>query len=76
MRYFINRSKVILCFVDSLMMACFAGHLDIVKYLREFGATWQSRDMCGLTPLHWATDGEHLPVIDYMIQDGCEVIIN
>uniref|UniRef100_A0A8C7RRD0 Fibronectin type III and ankyrin repeat domains 1 n=1 Tax=Oncorhynchus mykiss TaxID=8022 RepID=A0A8C7RRD0_ONCMY len=57
----------------SLMLACFFGHLDIVKYLRRFGATWQSQDMGGCTPLHWAADGGHLAVIAYMIQDGCEL---
>ncbi|XP_073725763.1 fibronectin type 3 and ankyrin repeat domains 1 protein isoform X3 [Misgurnus anguillicaudatus] len=58
---------------DSLMMACYAGHLDIVRYLRRCGANWQSRDKNGCSPLHWAVDGEHIPVIKYMIQDGCEV---
>ncbi|KAI4882549.1 hypothetical protein NFI96_034482 [Prochilodus magdalenae] len=58
---------------DCLMLACFAGHLDIVKYLRKYRATWQSRDMGGCTPLHWAADGGHLPVIEFMIQDGCEL---
>ncbi|KAM6956165.1 fibronectin type 3 and ankyrin repeat domains 1 protein [Aplochiton taeniatus] len=58
---------------DSLMLACFAGQLDIVKYLRRFVVTWNSQDMGGCTPLHWAADGGHLPVIAYMIQDGCEL---
>uniref|UniRef100_A0A671NIW3 Fibronectin type 3 and ankyrin repeat domains protein 1-like n=1 Tax=Sinocyclocheilus anshuiensis TaxID=1608454 RepID=A0A671NIW3_9TELE len=58
---------------DSLMQACFAGHLNTVKYLRNCGSTWQSGDTDGCTPLHWAVDGGHLPVITYMIQDGCEV---
>ncbi len=61
-----------MCFI-SLMQACFAGHLNTVKYLRNCGSTWQSRDTDGCTPLHWAVDGGHLPVITYMIQDGCEV---
>lgn len=55
------------------MLACFSGYLDIVKYLRMCGATWQTRDLGGCTALHWAVDGGHLPVIAYMIQDGCEV---
>ncbi|KAF5899556.1 fibronectin type 3 and ankyrin repeat domains protein 1, partial [Clarias magur] len=58
---------------DCLMLACFAGHLDIVKHLRVFGATWQSQDMNGCTALHWAVDGAHVPVIDFLIEDGCEV---
>ncbi|ETE67822.1 Fibronectin type 3 and ankyrin repeat domains protein 1, partial [Ophiophagus hannah] len=58
---------------DSLMIACFAGHLDIVHYLRSQGASWLSRDFGGCTAMHWATDGGHCDVIDWMIQDGCEV---
>uniref|UniRef100_A0A671R525 Fibronectin type 3 and ankyrin repeat domains protein 1-like n=1 Tax=Sinocyclocheilus anshuiensis TaxID=1608454 RepID=A0A671R525_9TELE len=54
----------------SLMQACFAGHLDTVKYLRNCGSTCESQDTDGCTPLHWAVDGVHLPVITYMIQDG------
>ncbi|XP_058882197.1 fibronectin type 3 and ankyrin repeat domains protein 1 isoform X2 [Acipenser ruthenus] len=58
---------------DSLMLACFAGHLDVVKYLRKFGASWESRDKGGSTAMHWAADGGHLNVIDYMLRDGCKV---
>ena len=58
---------------SSLMLACFSGHLDIVRYLRKFGASWKSRDMGGCTPLHHAIDGGNVELIDYMIRDGCEV---
>ncbi|XP_052567834.1 fibronectin type 3 and ankyrin repeat domains protein 1 isoform X3 [Peromyscus californicus insignis] len=58
---------------DSLMLACYAGHLDVVKYLRRHGASWDARDLGGCTALHWAADGGHCPVIDWMIKDGCEV---
>ncbi|KFO21559.1 Fibronectin type 3 and ankyrin repeat domains 1 protein [Fukomys damarensis] len=58
---------------DSLMLACYEGHLDVVKYLRRHGASWDARDLGGCTALHWATDGGHCPVIDWMIKDGCEV---
>lgn len=57
----------------SLMLACYAGHLDVVKYLRRHGASWDARDLGGCTALHWAADGGHCPVIDWMIKDGCEV---
>lgn len=57
----------------SLMLACYAGHLDVVKYLRKHGASWDARDLGGCTALHWAADGGHCPVIDWMIKDGCEV---
>ncbi|EPY78216.1 fibronectin type 3 and ankyrin repeat domains protein 1 [Camelus ferus] len=58
---------------DSLMLACYAGHLDVVKYLRRHGASWDTRDLGGCTALHWAVDGGHCGVIEWMIQDGCEV---
>jgi hypothetical protein len=57
----------------SLMLACYAGHLDVVKYLRRHGASWEARDLGGCTALHWAADGGHCPVIEWMIKDGCEV---
>lgn len=57
----------------SLMLACYAGHLDVVKCLRRHGASWETRDLGGCTALHWAADGGHCDVIEWMIQDGCEV---
>ena len=55
------------------MLACYAGHLDVVKYLRRHGASWDTRDLGGCTALHWAADGGHCNVIEWMIGDGCEV---
>ncbi|KAG8517478.1 Fibronectin type 3 and ankyrin repeat domains 1 protein [Galemys pyrenaicus] len=55
------------------MLACYAGHLDVVKCLRSHGATWETRDLGGCTALHWAADGGHCSVIEWMIRDGCEV---
>ncbi|KAH0623660.1 hypothetical protein JD844_006669 [Phrynosoma platyrhinos] len=57
----------------SLMIACFAGRLDIAQYLRSKGASWLARDLGGCTAMHWAADGGHIDVIEWMIQDGCEV---
>ncbi|XP_028917316.1 fibronectin type 3 and ankyrin repeat domains protein 1 isoform X2 [Ornithorhynchus anatinus] len=58
---------------DSLMLACYSGHLDIVQYLRAHGASWEARDLGGCTALHWAADGGHCHVIEWMLQDGCKV---
>lgn len=49
------------------MLACYAGHLDVVKYLRRHGASWDTRDLGGCTALHWAADGGHCNVIERMI---------
>lgn len=62
---------VVVC--GSLMLACFCGHLDMVKYLRACGALWSSQDKAGCTALHWAADGAHLAVMQHMIEDNCEV---
>ncbi|XP_043568562.1 fibronectin type 3 and ankyrin repeat domains protein 1 isoform X2 [Chiloscyllium plagiosum] len=60
---------------QSLMLACFAGHLDVAKCLWRFGATWESRDNGGSSAIHWATDGGHINVIEWMINEGCKVDI-
>ncbi|XP_029465898.1 fibronectin type 3 and ankyrin repeat domains protein 1 isoform X2 [Rhinatrema bivittatum] len=60
---------------SGLMLACFAGHLDIVKHLREHGASWETRDKSGCAAIHSAADGGHLSVIQWMISDGSKVDI-
>lgn len=55
------------------MLACYAGHLDVVKCLRGHGASWKARDLGGCTALHWAADGGHCHVVEWMLKDGCEV---
>ncbi|XP_075468378.1 fibronectin type 3 and ankyrin repeat domains protein 1 isoform X3 [Ascaphus truei] len=57
------------------MLTCFAGHLDIVQYLRKQGASWECRDKGGCTAMHWAVDGGHLKVIQWLIDDGCKIDI-
>ena len=58
---------------NSLMLACFAGHLGVVKQLRSYGATWEKRDRGGSMALHWAVDGGNTELIKWMIQDGAKV---
>ncbi|XP_062375741.1 fibronectin type 3 and ankyrin repeat domains protein 1-like isoform X1 [Sardina pilchardus] len=58
---------------DSLMLACFMGHVDVVRYLRGFVGGWGRRDAGGCTPLHLAADGGNLQLITYMIHTGCQL---
>lgn len=55
------------------MEACYYGNLTIVELLRERGASWLARDKAGLSPLHWAVDGGHIDIVQYIINDGMDV---
>lgn len=55
------------------MLACYAGQLDIVKKLREHGASYDVHDKGGTTPLHWAVDSGNTKLVDWMINDGANV---
>jgi len=55
------------------MEACYYGHLTLVELLRERGASWLARDKAGLSPLHWAVDGGHVDVVQYILNDGMDV---
>ena len=58
---------------DSLMLACFTGHLGVIKKLVDYGASWTKRDRGGSTALHWAVDGGQTELIQWMIDGGAEV---
>lgn len=55
------------------MLATFAGHLGMVKYLRSRRASWEARGLGGCTALHWAAGGGHHHAIEWMIDEGCNV---
>lgn len=55
------------------MLATFAGHLDMVTYLRSQGASWEARDLGGRMALHQAAGEGHCHGIEWMIGDGCNV---
>lgn len=56
-----------------LMLACYQGHVDIVKLLRKFGAKYDDYDRGGSYPIHWAVDGGHVKLLDWIIADGADV---
>ncbi|XP_060084782.1 fibronectin type 3 and ankyrin repeat domains 1 protein-like [Ylistrum balloti] len=56
----------------ALMLASFAGQKDTVKLLRQYGARYDDFDNGGSTAIHWAVDGAHPSLIDWMISDGAD----
>ncbi len=56
-----------------IYMACYQGHLDIVKTLVTHGArTDKGGRWYNMTPLHYACQGGHKEVVKYLIQEvGC-----
>ena len=65
--------SILLTHVIRLMMAAFAGHLDIVKTLRNNKAGYELRDIGGLTAIHWACDSKKAQLVDWMLNDGANV---
>ena len=55
------------------MLACYAGQLDVVKKLREYGARYDDYDKGGSFPIHWAVDGGNARLLEWMITDGADV---
>lgn len=55
------------------MLACFSGHLEVVKLLRSHGAEYTAKDKGGSCPIHWAVDGGDLELIEWIINDGADV---
>lgn len=58
---------------DAMMLASFAGHLEVVQLLRANGARYDHQDKGGSTSLHWAVDAGHLKLVKWMIRDGAAV---
>lgn len=44
----------------AIMLAAFAGKLNIIKELRNNGASYDLKDRAGCTVLHYAVDGGNL----------------
>ena len=47
----------------------------MIKKLKEHGAAWDVCDNAGMTALHWAVDGGHAKVVQYLIKEGIPVRI-
>lgn len=55
-----------------LQLHPFAGHLDVVTCLYSL-TTWKACINGGSSSVHKAMEGEHFKVIEWMINDACEV---
>ena len=57
----------------SFMQTCKAGELDYVKGVEESSQVdLEASDEYGLTPLHWAASNGHLPVVQYLYEQGAD----
>ena len=56
--------------MNTLHLAAFGGHLDIVKYLiPKFADRRFDVDRNGDTCLHWAAQEGHLSVVKYLVEE-------
>lgn len=58
---------------NSMMLACFGGHLKVALQLYEQGASLDTRDNGGSCCLHWAVDGGKPGCIQWLLDKGIEV---
>ncbi|KAK6178034.1 hypothetical protein SNE40_012873 [Patella caerulea] len=58
-----------------LMLACFAGKLEVVQLLRSHGARYTDFDKGGSTAVHWAVDGGNTKLLDWIVSDGGDINI-
>lgn len=58
---------------NSMMLACFGGHLRVAVQLHEHGASLDARDNGGSCCLHWAVDGGKPSCIQWLLDNGIEV---
>ena len=53
----------------ALSFAAWGGHLDIVKFLVEHGANVAAKDNYRYTPIVWAAQRGHAPVVKYFLEN-------
>jgi ankyrin repeat protein len=56
-----------------LIVACYNGHVQLVKELLKHGADIEAEDINGRTPLHWACSNGHLAVVNELRSPGAEI---
>ncbi|TMW39651.1 hypothetical protein DOY81_015269, partial [Sarcophaga bullata] len=56
--------------ITALHNAICAGHIDIVKFLVEFGCDVNAQDSDGWTPLHCAASCNNLAMVKFLVENG------
>ena len=57
----------------ALMVAVYAGYMEVVKYLIDNGADFEAKDKDGQTALMWAAEHGHLEMVKYLVKIGADV---
>lgn len=57
---------------SALLLACYGGHVQLVKRLLELGAK-PTRNACGFTPLLSAANGSQLEMCRYLLDNGSSI---
>lgn len=56
-----------------LLLACYVGHVDVVRCLLQHGASVHTTNQAGWTPLHGAASGGHLEVARMLVDHGANI---
>jgi len=59
----------------ALMNACWKGHLPVVRFLVESGASLNVQNFYGWTAMMWAVNHDALRVVEYLLSKGVDVNI-
>ena len=60
----------------ALMNACWKGHLRVVHFLVESGASLNLQNFYGWTALMWAVNHDCIRVVDFLIEKGADLKIS
>ena len=58
---------------SAVMVAAYYGQEEAMELMHGRGVSWVSRDKNGLTPVHWAADGGHDDLLNWMLKKGAPV---
>ncbi|XP_068746661.1 fibronectin type 3 and ankyrin repeat domains protein 1-like isoform X3 [Montipora capricornis] len=58
---------------NSMLLACFGGHLNIAQQLHEQGVLLDTKDNSGSGCLHWAVDGNKPDCVQWLLDNGSQV---